>query len=442
MPTRAGAEWENSGREDIGNIRLVFAFVAYSKAHIQQKSSGGLRGDIFPNCSPIRISHRVSKLNKTEELFVILHLTQDQQVSYYLCVDSLSSDYVLSEIKVEVSRMVGPDLEDVPKPSLRRQAQLVVLRCAIQLRGISQFFWGHRLFHNFFQLPVALLYWYWCYHLPAPGKAVLALTVVAVIMTLVEMTAGHKTLWLLLVFCLVSLENKSINQDRANYAHEQSEARKQEQKEFKAIASRLESVISQNESAFDATMKGIKSTLETSERTLQNTRPYASLRYIRMDLYLPDGQNQVLWPLQNQLRFNVYFMNGGNDNGRNVFYDVKFYAGKPDDIPTEKSLSDKFEAWWHTAKHRHREGREYRPGGTPFFDSFNTDFTPDELASISSGEMTIYTLMRITFSDKTGNWAEDVCFGMQNPLHDFTVGHDCKYHNKSRYALKPPSSRR
>jgi hypothetical protein len=70
-----------------------------------------------------------------------------------------------------------------------------------------------------FQLVIAVAYLWLCWHFPGPGKALLWLTVSAVLMTVSGTGPSHKAVWLLLVFALMFLENKSIDKDRAENAN-------------------------------------------------------------------------------------------------------------------------------------------------------------------------------------------------------------------------------
>lgn len=78
-------------------------------------------------------------------------------------------------------------------------------------------------FHFWWQLLCAGFCIYFYRHLPMPGKAVLLLGVVAVLMTLAEMTRIEKGIWLLLVLSLMWIENKSIDKDREETSRRDNE---------------------------------------------------------------------------------------------------------------------------------------------------------------------------------------------------------------------------
>ncbi len=136
----------------------------------------------------------------------------------------------------------------------------LVLRHRVQLRWL----------HILVQVAVAgfIAYWYW--QVPPPNKAVLIITGVTVIMALLEMRASHKAIYLLLVFCLMFIENRAINKDRADYTKDGSARREKENRQFQTISNRLTAAIQSNQEHFDATMNSMK-TLITSTRDIATT---------------------------------------------------------------------------------------------------------------------------------------------------------------------------
>ena len=109
-------------------------------------------------------------------------------------------------------------------------------------------------FHIPWQILVAAfcLYWYW--HPPAPSKAVLILTGVTVVMALLDMSKAHKAVYLVLVICLMFIENRAINKDRTDAANLEDERRKEESKQFQAIADGIKATIANSDKEFTATM--------------------------------------------------------------------------------------------------------------------------------------------------------------------------------------------
>lgn len=116
---------------------------------------------------------------------------------------------------------------------------------------------GH-LHSHWFHIPCQVIvasfcvYWYW--HIPAPNKAVLALTGVTIIMALLEMRTGHKAVYLLLVICLIFTENRAINKDRADSLKAEDDHRNEERGKFQSIADGLDATIANSDRQFAATM--------------------------------------------------------------------------------------------------------------------------------------------------------------------------------------------
>ena len=90
-------------------------------------------------------------------------------------------------------------------------------------------------FHGVLQIiTIALCGWWW-FVVPAPGKAVLALTIVAVIMTIESLTGRQRAIWLVLIFALAFVENRAINRDRQKFADDEAGRRENENKQFSKI---------------------------------------------------------------------------------------------------------------------------------------------------------------------------------------------------------------
>jgi hypothetical protein len=129
------------------------------------------------------------------------------------------------------------------------------------------------------------------------------------------------------------------------------------------------------------------------------------------------------------------YTNYGNDVAKQVYHGVKFYFKKPDDDQTQKELAADFEKWWLK--------RKYNGGGSPVrpnvraFQTFSSDpLTQEEYNGLINHTLTIYSLIRFYYADKTGNWFGDECYGLQDPTHDMNVSHPCNYHNNHRYRTK------
>ena len=107
------------------------------------------------------------------------------------------------------------------------------------------------------------VYWYW--HPPVPSKAVLILTGVTVVMALFDMRTSHKAVYVLLVICLMSIENRAINRDRTDATNAEEKRRKEENAQFQAIAGRLTASIQQSQVHFDVTMEKENAVLDQTK---------------------------------------------------------------------------------------------------------------------------------------------------------------------------------
>jgi len=84
---------------------------------------------------------------------------------------------------------------------------------------------------------------------------VLAIGVVAVIMTLTDMHPMHKAAWLVIVFFLAFIENRAINKDRADFAAAEACRRQEERQQFSRIADNIGIAIKEGMEHFDKTMR-------------------------------------------------------------------------------------------------------------------------------------------------------------------------------------------
>lgn len=85
------------------------------------------------------------------------------------------------------------------------------------------------------------LYWYFRLYryatTPSPGKALLVLAGMSVLMLLSEMGLYNKILYVVLVFSLMWIENQAIDKDRAAYASSQATALREQNDRFSRIQS-------------------------------------------------------------------------------------------------------------------------------------------------------------------------------------------------------------
>src|ERR1700728_1394172 len=156
------------------------------------------------------------------------------------------------------------------------------------------------------------MYHFWSWY-PPVGVFIAILGVVGVLVPifrpLEKIGSREKAVWTILVFALLLLEIRSIYLDREVHDKEQAEARASEERNFESIATGIQRSIDQSKADFDATMGKSKTTLETSEKTLKNTRPYAEIEFQGLDI---DPASLPI-AVGRQLTFNMAFTNFGND---------------------------------------------------------------------------------------------------------------------------------
>lgn len=106
----------------------------------------------------------------------------------------------------------------------------------------------------------------WCaflyFHLPAPGKAIGVLAVMATLMAL-RGEIGHreKSLWMLALFAFLFIEFRAINKDQTDHDNEVRAEREQFEANFKSIAEGLNKDITNSQKQFDAMMRRTNSVL-------------------------------------------------------------------------------------------------------------------------------------------------------------------------------------
>ncbi len=69
------------------------------------------------------------------------------------------------------------------------------------------------------------------------------------------MRTSHKAVYLLLVICLMSIENRAINKDRADAASLEDTRREEEREKFQVIADGIQTAMSQSAQQFEKTMQ-------------------------------------------------------------------------------------------------------------------------------------------------------------------------------------------
>src|SRR5258706_522681 len=183
--------------------------------------------------------------------------------------------------------------------------------------------------------------WFWFWP-QLPGVAVTVLGSAAAIMTFRNMHATHKMLATIAIFVLMGIELNDIRKDRAKTDAQQGADRKEASENFTAIATGIKTAISNSSEQFHETVAGLKSTLNATRQTIENTRPRAILEFADMSpvpQYLPIATNH-------SIVFNVTFINAGNEEAKQLDHLARIYVGKLDDAETQRLMLLDFTKRW------------------------------------------------------------------------------------------------
>jgi len=261
--------------------------------------------------------------------------------------------------------------------------------------------------------------------------AILALlgVLVPLFRDLTKIGRREKAAWTFVMFLLVGLEFRTLYLDRADHDQKEADARATQLKGFKEIGTGIEAAIQKSQQQFDETMTRIGTTLKTSEETLKNTQPIAALEFQGMSVYAPS----LPIAAGHQLEFNVSFTNIGNDTARGYNHETRLYVRRLDDPEAQREIANDFNQWWGMSQHS--DSATMRPNYPAFFSSKSLPLKEDEVSGVLNHSLTLYVLIRFTWTDRTGRWASDECFAFQDPTHDLVAGHPCTIFTRHRYKV-------
>jgi hypothetical protein len=242
----------------------------------------------------------------------------------------------------------------------------------------------------------------------------------------------EKAVWTAIMFLLVFLEIKSIYQDRNTHENEQSNAREEQLKEFQTIADGIDRSLINSQQQFNATMGRINTTLATSERTLRNTIPTASLEFQEMRFYGPSLPIKA----DQGLTFNIWFTNNGGVEAKNTHVIGNLYARKAHDSAAEAEIVSDLQNIWSKKRSTLPKGQVVKPREPTFVTLTSGRFTASEVEGVIKRSLTLYLVLRFIWTDQTGQWATNVCWLMQDPMHDLSVMQPCKDTGKYRYPFR------
>ena len=268
----------------------------------------------------------------------------------------------------------------------------------------------------------------WYFRVPPPGYSVTAMGVAAGVMALrAEMSGREKWLWTLILFAFALVEIRAISHDRTVHDKEQAETRAHEAQSFSLIGTGIQQSIEESQRHFDATMQRI-------ERTVGNTESRAILTFQSLDPVPPARSLSV--KVGDKLTFNIAFTNTGNEDAADLVRGGKIYIAKPDDIKVQKQLAAAFDTWWDTSIATFKPtgpAPSVPPQYPAVFTISSQPLTASDLKQLTDRTATIYALLRFVYSDHNGRWVGDVCFGLQEAMHDFILSHSCMVHDRPRY---------
>jgi hypothetical protein len=176
-------------------------------------------------------------------------------------------------------------------------------------------------------------WWYW--HRPVPSKAVLWLAGVAVIMALWEMRPIHKAGYLLLVICLMLIENRAIDNDRAQFAQDETSRRQEERQQFRAVLdngdAQFKETMNQQSNEFNAMLTSLGRIAGLSEDSIANITGGDSFCLVNIS-----PENGQVW-LSSKGRYHIY-----EADVRVVDVDALFEARNNGTIADARSFEQRF----------------------------------------------------------------------------------------------------
>src|SRR5260370_11128809 len=112
--------------------------------------------------------------------------------------------------------------------------------------------------NRWFHIPIQSVGVFFCvyfyFHVPKSGKALLLLGGIAAVMMLMDMRPLHKGIYISIILGLVLIENHALDKERADFAREDGNRRKEENDRFQSIADGIQATIANSDKQFAATM--------------------------------------------------------------------------------------------------------------------------------------------------------------------------------------------
>lgn len=159
--------------------------------------------------------------------------------------------------------------------------------------------WTHRQ-TGFWLWVVLAAFGVWVYFRPSPGSATTVLGAAAAVMTVREMQHAQKVFWTLLVFALLGIELRAINNERNEQRQALERDHQRHERERKSEDDRFGEILGRNQAGFDATMRAFATQLRELNRLGQLSKENISsitggTDYVHFEAVpIPDGTDLSL----------------------------------------------------------------------------------------------------------------------------------------------------
>lgn len=158
-----------------------------------------------------------------------------------------------------------------------------------------------------------------------------------------DMRKWQKVLWMLLIGALLVVELRAISHDRAETDAKSLAAAGEQQQQFKTIRDIQAGEFRTTAGGLETAIQGIQSTLKAANRTIEQTRPYAAVRFDRFEF---SGGSPSEIKANTSYMFNLYYVNIGPATATDVVVLPRIYLGKPEDLKDQAQMVKKFNDLW------------------------------------------------------------------------------------------------
>jgi hypothetical protein len=300
---------------------------------------------------------------------------------------------------------------------------------------MAKFFKNHWFYLLIQAVSIGFWIWWLPYaHIPLPGYAVAAIAVLAAVMSVhPDMRQWQKFIWLLLIGAFLVTELRAIRKDRDIAEAQALKDRATQDADFKGMRDTENGNFAATATGLQGAIKGIDSTLTTSNKTLILTQPHAALRFDRFE-FSPEPKGN--FEANKDYGINYYYGNGGAATAYDIKVLTKMYVSKADDRQSEADLAAQFERSWSNGEAIN--GYAVLVPNYAGFSSTKRNFTAQEIQDLGN-HGTFYFLVRYEFSDDTGRWRTDACRSLQRDMDgksiDINMIHTCSAFERFRYPV-------